>query len=251
MTSLTRCHDSDLCSNTTEIHSGEVDSTFEYRTPSIDDVDIPIALWKGVRSCTFHPIGNFVNYDRLSSSYRAFVTTLGSVQVHKSIYEALKHPGWKKATNEEIEALEKNGTWVLSDLPRRKKPISCRWIFTIKHKADGSIERLKARSVAKGFTQSYDIDYQVTFAPVAKLNTVRILLSLATNYNWPFQLDVKNAFLSGDLAEEVYMEVSGGSESTLTRNKVCKLQKSLYGPKQSPRAWFDRFARSLIKYRYI
>ena len=102
---------------------------------------------------------------------------------------------------------------------------------------DGSIERFKARLVAKGFTQSYGVDYQETFALVAKLNTIRVLISLAVNLDWSLQqLDIKNAFLNGDLQEEVYMEISPGLETKATTHKVCKLRKSLYGLKQSPRA---------------
>ena len=100
--------------------------------------------------------------------------------------------------------------------------------------------------MAKGFTQFYRIDYQETFAPVVKFNTVHVLLSIAVNQDWPlFQLDVKNAFLNGDLAEEVYMDILPGLEDDQTKGKVCKLRKSLYGLKQSPRAWFNRFAKVL------
>ena len=96
--------------------------------------------------------------------------------------------------------------------------------------------------VAKGFTQTYGVDYQETFAPVAKLNSVRILLSLVANFKWPLhQLDVKNAFLNGELEEEVFMTLPPGFEEELGRTKVCRLKKSLYGLKQSPRAWFERF----------
>ena len=107
----------------------------------------------------------------------------------------------------EMEALEKNATWELVTLPDGKSIVGCRWVFTVKHKSDGSVERYKARLVAKGYTQSFGVDYQETFAPVAMFNTVRVLLSLATNQDWSLlQFDVKNALLHGDLMEEVYMD---------------------------------------------
>ncbi|RVW82116.1 Retrovirus-related Pol polyprotein from transposon RE1 [Vitis vinifera] len=207
----------DSNSSLPEENIGE-DRDGEVLIPSIDDSTLPIALRKGVPN---------------------------------TIQEALKISEWKKAVQDEIDALEKNGTWTITDLPVGKRPVGCKWIFTIKYKADGSVERFKARLVARGFTQSYGIDYQETFAPVAKLNTIRILLSLAVNQDWCLQqLDIKNAFLNGDLEEEVYMEIPPGFEESMAKNQVCKLQKSLYGLKQSPRAWFDRFTKAVLKLGY-
>ncbi|RVW56043.1 Retrovirus-related Pol polyprotein from transposon TNT 1-94 [Vitis vinifera] len=205
------------------VPDGTVDSELEN-----DILNMPIAWRKGVRSCTQHPIGNFISYDKLSPTFRAFTSSITEIQVPQNIQEAFKYPKWKAAVDEEVRALEKNGTWEITDLPRGKKPVGCKWIFTVKYKADGNVDRYKARLVAKGFTQSYGIDYQETFAPVAKLNTVRVLLSLAANLDWSLhQLDVKNAFLNGDLEEEVYMDIPAGLETTSNFNKVKERYSSL------------------------
>ncbi|CAN1822216.1 Retrovirus-related Pol polyprotein from transposon TNT 1-94, partial [Linum perenne] len=187
------------------------------------DLYLPIAFRKGVRECTKHSINRWVNYSRLTPTYKAFISRLDSEEIPANINEAMKDQKWREAVQDEIKALEKNNTWSVVPLPHGKKTVDCKWIFTIKYKADGSIERYKARLVARGFTQSYGIDYQETFAPVAKLNTVRVLLSLAVNLDWPlYQLDVKNAFLNGDLLEEVYMNVPAGGY------KQCQTDHTLF-----------------------
>lgn len=216
----------------------------------IADLDLPIALRKGVRSCTKHPMTNYVSYEKLSPTFLTFTSQLSSVEIPKNVQEALQVPEWRKAIEEEMYALEKNQTWEVTNLPQGKRTVGCKWVFTIKYNSDGTLERYKARLVAKGFTQTYGIDYLETFAPVAKLNTVRVLLSIAVNLDWPLQqLDVKNAFLNGDLEEEVYMESPPGFEGKF-QSRVCKLRKSLYGLKQSPRAWFEKFTRSVKNQGY-
>ena len=154
--------------------------------------------------------------------------------------------------NEEMKPLQKNSTWKVVKLPEGKKPVGCRWFFTVKYKAGGTIERFKARLVAKGYTQTYGIDYMETFALVAKINTIRILISLAVNLDWPLhQFDVKNAFLHGDLPKEIYMELPSGRNMQSEGGKhVCRLKKALYGLKQSPRAWFGRFTKSMKAFGY-
>jgi hypothetical protein len=152
---------------------------------------------------------------------------------------------------EEMDALEKNNTWELVNLPPGKEPVGCKWVYTVKHNPDGKVERYKARLVAKGYTQTYGIDYEETFAPVAKMNTIQTLISCASNFDWDLhQLDVKNAFLHGDLQEEIYMHIPPGFSTAQTRGKVLRLHRSLYDLKQSPRAWFDRFRRSIIQMKY-
>jgi len=128
-----------------------------------------------------------------------------------------------------------------NNLPPGKHLVGCKWVFTVKYREDEQTDMFKTHLVPKDFTQSYGIDYQKTFVPMAKLYTIRVLLSLATNLDWPLhQLDVKNAFLNGNLEKEVYMEIPCGFETNLTRNKVCKLKRSFYELKQSPRVWFER-----------
>lgn len=138
---------------------------------------------------------------------------LSFVSIPHNWKEALTNPNWKEAMAEEMRALNKSGTWELVFLPLGKRSVGCKWVFTIKQKANETIKRYKARLVAKGFTQTYGIDYQETFALVAKMNSIRVLLSYAANLGWPLQqLDVKNAFLHGDI-KEVYMDVSPGFSS--------------------------------------
>ncbi|BBH01663.1 transposable element gene [Prunus dulcis] len=120
----------------------------------------------------------------MSEPLMAFVHQLSAIHIPTKVAEAFKYHKWVQAIKKEMKALEKNQTWTLKILPRRKKTVGCRWVFTIKHNADRSIEQYKERLVAKGYTQTYGVDYEETFAPVAKLNTVRVLLSLAANLEW-------------------------------------------------------------------
>ncbi|RVW62261.1 Retrovirus-related Pol polyprotein from transposon RE1 [Vitis vinifera] len=210
----------DSNSSLPEENIGE-DRAGEVLIPSIDDSTLPIALRKGVRRCTDHPIGNYVTYEGLSPSYRAFATSLDDTQVPNTIQEALKISEWKKAVQDEIDALEKNGTWTITDLPVGKRPVGCKWIFTIKYKADGSVERFKARLVARGFTQSYGIDYQETFCSCCKTEHYQDPSLISCQSRWCLQqLDIKNAFLNGDLEEEVYMEIPPGFEESMAKNQA-------------------------------
>ena len=201
-------------------------------------VDLPIAIWKGTYSSRNpHPIYNFLTYHRLSSSYFAFVSTLSSIYVPQIVLEALSHPDWKLAMVEEMVALHSSGTRDLVTLPVGKTAVGCGWVYTVKIGLDGRVDCLKARLVAKGHTQVYGFDCYDTFSPVSKIASVRILLSMTAMQCWPlYHLDIKNAFLHGDLVEEVYIEQPLGFVVQRESGLVCKLHCLLYGLKQFPRA---------------
>ncbi|KAH9689130.1 retrovirus-related pol polyprotein from transposon RE1 [Citrus sinensis] len=167
-----------------------------------------------------------------------------------SFAEAVRDPKWREAMYSELQALENNGTWTVVSLPPGKRAIGCKWVYRIKYNADGTIERYKARLVILGNKQVEGIDYTETFAPVAKLVTVRTFLAVAAARNWELhQMDVHNAFLHGELNEEVYMRLPPGFTSNES-GMVCRLRKSLYGLKQAPRCWFAKLAAALKTYGF-
>ncbi|CAH9129165.1 unnamed protein product [Cuscuta epithymum] len=194
---------------------------------------------------TVYPISHFIRYDKFSPSHKAFLAAITSRDEPKYFSHAVQDPLWREAMQKEIAALEENNTWTLVNLPPGKKIVDSKWVYKIKYKPNGDVERYKARLVAKGFTQVEGVDFHETFAPVAKLVTVRCMLSVAAKRNWDVhQLDVNNAFLHGDLSEDVYMRIPQGfSKNNDTR--VCKLQKSLYGLRQASRNWYKKFTQAL------
>lgn len=162
--------------------------------------------------------------------------------------EAVVFPEWQRAMAEEYSALVQQGTWTLVPLPPQAPIIGCKWIFKIKRHSDGSVARYKARLVAQGYQQTDGIDYNETFSPVVKQQTIRIVLSLAVTFDWTVkQLDVSNAFLHGTLHEQVYLKQPQGYVSPQFPNHACQLHKALYGLKQAPRAWYDMLSKSLVK----
>ena len=147
---------------------------------------------------------------------------------------------------EEYMELKRNKTWHLVSPQQDKNLIDCKWVFRIKRKSDGTIDRYKARLVAKGFKQRYGIDYEDTFSPVVKAETICLVLSIVVSWGWSLHhLDVQNAFLHGVLEEEIYMKQPPGFEDKNAPSHVCRLDKALYGLKQAPRAWYSRLSQKL------
>ena len=143
-------------------------------------------------------------------------------------------------------------TWELTDLPKGCKPISSKWIFKKKLRADVSIDQYKARLVIRGFDQRKGIDYFDTYSPITKIATIRASIALAAIFDLVVhQMDVKTAFLNGDLEEEIYMTQPEGCEVLGQENKVCRLRKSLYSLKQAPKQWYEKFDSFLVQNDFI
>ncbi|WVZ23704.1 hypothetical protein V8G54_002248 [Vigna mungo] len=165
--------------------------------------------------------------------------------------QAIKDDKWKEAMVEELSSIERNRTWTLVNLPKYKKAIEVKWIFKTKYKPDGKIAKLKARLVAKGFLQQPGIDFTDVYAPVARLEKVRIVVAIANSNNWSINhMDVKSAFLNGPLKEEVYVFQPLSFIKKGHEMKVFKLNKALYDLRQAPRAWNKHIDSLLIRYGF-
>ncbi|KAK1683281.1 hypothetical protein QYE76_044129 [Lolium multiflorum] len=169
--------------------------------------------------------------------------------------EAMMSPDsnkWQEAMKSEMGSMYDNKVWTLVDLPDSRKAVENKWIFKRKTDADGNITVYKARLVAKGFRQIQGVDYDETFSPVAKLKSVRILLAIAAFFDYEiWQMDVKTAFLNGDIEEELYMVQPKGFVDPKNADKVCKLQRSIYGLKQASRSWNRRFDKVIKDFGFI
>ncbi|KAF5812650.1 putative RNA-directed DNA polymerase [Helianthus annuus] len=195
---------------------------------------------------TVYPSAHYISYNNFSSNHKRFLAAITTSVEPKNFKQAMQDPKWVEAMQREIQALEQNNTWTIESLPEGKRAIDSKWVYKIKYKPNGEVERYKARLVARGFTQVEGEDFHDTFAPVAKLVTVRTLLAVATKRNWFIrQLDVNNAFLHGDLDEEVFMKIPQGFLKE-NEDRVCRLRKSLYGLKQASRNWYQKFTNALI-----
>ncbi|KAL8134956.1 hypothetical protein AgCh_009824 [Apium graveolens] len=166
----------------------------------------------------------------------------------KKVEEALQDADWVQAMQEELNEFERNKVWTLVPRPKNRSFVGTKWVFRNKTDSDGIITRNKARLVAKGYSQQEGIDYNETFAPVARLEAIRIFLAYDTHKKFKvFQIDVKSVFLNGELEEEVYVEQPPGFVDPKFPNHVYRLDKSLYGLKQAPRAWYETLAQFLLE----
>ena len=166
----------------------------------------------------------------------------------KKVDEALKDESWVLAMQEELNQFERNHVWELVPRPTDHPTIGTKWVYRNKVDESGIVTRNKARLVAQGYSQEEGIDFDETYAPVARLEAIRILIAYACHLNFKlFQMDVKSAFLNGFIQEEVYVEQPPGFENPSFPNHVFKLRKALYGLKQAPRAWYERLSTFLIE----
>lgn len=196
---------------------------------------------------------NYIYFDGFSSTYKHFLLNVGTVYEPSFYHQAVKFPHWREAMDVEIKAIERTNTWTVVPLPKHNHCIRSKWVYKVKYKPDETVERYKARHVAKGYNQQEGVDFLDTFSPVAKIATVKVILTLAVTFNWPpFQMDVNNAFFNGDLFEEVYMALPLGYKASSQGEKMaCHLNKSIYGLKQASRQWFVKFSGVLITHGFF
>ncbi|KAK8578905.1 hypothetical protein V6N13_142162 [Hibiscus sabdariffa] len=181
---------------------------------------------------------------RNTCNYVAFISCVEP----KNIKEALNDDYWILAMQDELNQFERSKVWTLVDRPHDKSIIGTKWVFRNKLDESGNIVRNKARLVAQGYTQEEGIDFDETYAPVARMEAIRMLLAFACHHEFKlFQMDVKSAFLNGFISEEVYVEQPPSFEDPNFPNHVFKLSKALYGLKQAPRAWYERLSSFLIE----
>ncbi|GJU87594.1 zinc finger, CCHC-type containing protein [Tanacetum coccineum] len=190
--------------------------------------------------------------DQVGSQYSYCYSIEEDPRTYNEAMQSRDAAFWKEAIDDEIGSIIENNTWVLSDLPPCCKPLGCKWIIKRKIKVNGTIDKFKARLVIQGFRQKEGIDYFDTYAPVARITTIRLLLALAAIHNLVIhQMDVKTAFLNGNLDKEVYMKQPVGFVMPGYEHKLCKLVKSLYGLKQAPKQWHHKFDEVVLSSGFL
>lgn len=216
----------------------------------LNDYFLSTIITENSSPAALYSISTYVDYSVFSDSHCQFVAAITLAYEPRNFKEAMEDEHWRASSRDEIDALEASGTWDIVTLPKGKRALACKWVFRLKFRADGTLERRKSRLVVCGNRQEGD-DYNETFAPVAKMTTVRSFLQQAASLDWEVhQMDVHNAFLHGELKEEVYMRLPPGYRVT-EKNQVCRLRKSLYGLKQAPRCWFEKLTSALLEYGFV
>lgn len=211
------------------------------RNDTIEEDDLPIS--KRLRDRTLIKNSNLDDYVMSISN---FVSKIKTPTTYNEVLKSEENKEWFNAMNNELNSLKENKTWELVTLPKGCRALPCKWVYRVKTNPDGTVDKFKARLVIKGFNQRAGIDYSETFSPVAKMGTIRALLSLAASKGMHLsQFDVSTAFLYGELEEDIFMKQPDGFEDGTDR--VCKLKRSLYGLKQAPRCWNKRFGRYLLQ----
>lgn len=199
---------------------------------------------------TPYPLVNYVSDVNFSESHKAFLAAITKGGEPKSYEEAVQLKIWRESMKDEIDAFERNKTFSIVDLPPGKEAIGNMCLYKYKYGADGTIKRCKSRLVALGNRQVEGVDFTETFAPVAKMSTIRSLLRVIAGKGWfVHQMDVQNAFLHGELNEEVYMKLPQGFAAS-DPNKACRLHKAVYGLKQAPRCWYAKLSDALTEYGF-
>jgi hypothetical protein len=213
--------------------------------------------WEPERNLTeTEALEKWTNRNAENAENAAFVSNITTTPDPTTFAEATSSDDaeeWQAAINDELKSIDDNKTWSIipkKEIPPDRRPIGCKWVFKKKFNTQGEVERYKARLVAKGYAQQLGVDYGEIFAPVAKFTSIRVILAIGANLNMEIhQMDVKTAFLNGDLTEEIYMDVPEGLVQA-TEDGVCKLNKTLYGLKQSPRMWNQKIDEYLRQQKF-
>ena len=204
----------------------------EYSDEPLETTDLPESLPES-------PLPRrYSERERKQTKFYGYRCNVTDINEPKSVSEAQANQKWADTMKNEMDSLHDNNVWELVELPTGRKPVGSKWVFKVKTNADGSIERCKARLVAQGFSQKEGLDYDETFSPVVRSESVRSVIALASINNLKLhQMDITTAFLHGDLEEEVYMKQPEGFLAQDQEHLVCRLKRSIYGLKQAPRCW--------------
>ncbi|UZJ53681.1 hypothetical protein CBS101457_003001 [Exobasidium rhododendri] len=242
--SLTPSSDPALITASQEPEADPLDDGSSLSSLSSEEEDTPVPLQRQRKPPSY--LRDFQHFAFLANAL--IVSNQEEPVEPTTVNEAQKLPDWplwEEAVKGELNNHKVNGTWKLVDLPYQRWPITARWVLTRKFNADGSINKYKARLVARGYSQREGLDFKETFAPVIRIGTIRLVLAIATKNHWKVhQMDVVAAYLNGNLEEEIYMVQPPGMEDGTGR--VCRLIKGLYGLKQAGRVWYQKAHKHLM-----